>query len=78
MVVDVTPEAPDLAKLLRNYTPGAWVVLDTQMRKVLSSATTAHGALEAAQPRMPASISSDRPVLLQVPDPKASWSYSLR
>ena len=62
---------PNLSALLEGRPAGTWVVLNSQMSKVLGAARTPEEAIRKAhvKPAISTGTSSRRPVVLQVPDP---------
>jgi hypothetical protein len=64
-----------LASLLVGQPPGRWVVLDSQMTKILGTAETPEEALVRAAVFKSSESSEDRPVMVQVPDPDTTCLY---
>jgi hypothetical protein len=62
---------PSLSTLLAGQRAGTWVVLDADMSKILSVASTPEEAIERAniEPATSDKAVGERPVMIQVPDP---------
>ena len=73
MHVDIMSAAvkPNLSALLEGRPPGTWVVLNSEMSKVLGAARTPEAAIRKAhvKPVTSSRTVGSRPVVLQVPDP---------
>lgn len=63
---------PSLSALLQGQEAGTWVVLSPDMSQILSTAKTPEEALEKAHlgPEASGKTLDERPVMVQVPDPK--------
>lgn len=73
MHIDIMSAAvkPNLSALLEGRPPGTWVVLNSEMSKVLGAARTPEEAIRKAhvKPVTSTRTVAPRPVVLQVPDP---------
>lgn len=68
---------PSLGALLAGQAVGTWVVLDPDMRRILSAAQTPEEALRQAHiiPTAFDRAIGERPVMMQVPDPSMMCFY---